>query len=137
MFSARRADIADRSYSWQNSNHSARILSVGEVRIMVMKEFNGHELLFRDLWRPQTVQGSATRLTMTGRPTQDAFGFSVPGPDAFNAGAKYLLAATAEHLQRAPFKSFGLSRENGSQVPTYMIERTSLSHLWLHERIAL
>lgn len=48
MFSARRADIADRSYSWQNPNDSARILNVGEVRIMLMKEFNGHELLFRD-----------------------------------------------------------------------------------------
>lgn len=49
MFSARRADIADRSYSWQNPNHSARILNVGEVRIMLVKEFNGHELLFRDI----------------------------------------------------------------------------------------
>jgi hypothetical protein len=49
MSSARRADIADRSYSWQNPNHSARVLNVGEMRIMRLKEFNGHEWLLRDL----------------------------------------------------------------------------------------
>lgn len=46
MPSACRADIADRSYIWQNPNHTARILSVGEVRIMLAKEFNGHDMGF-------------------------------------------------------------------------------------------
>jgi hypothetical protein len=44
MSSACRADITDRSYTWQNPNDITRILSVGEVRIMLVKEFNGHEL---------------------------------------------------------------------------------------------
>lgn len=46
MPGACRADIADRSYIWQNPNHSARILTIGEVRIMPMKEFNGHDMEF-------------------------------------------------------------------------------------------
>jgi hypothetical protein len=45
MSSARRADITDRSYPWQNPNDITRILSVWEVRVMLVKEFNGHELL--------------------------------------------------------------------------------------------
>jgi hypothetical protein len=42
MSSACRADITDRSYTWQNHNDITRILSVGEVRVMLVKEFNGH-----------------------------------------------------------------------------------------------
>jgi hypothetical protein len=45
MSSACRADITDRSDTWQNPNHITRILSVGQVRIMLVKEFNGHELI--------------------------------------------------------------------------------------------
>ena len=44
MSTACRADITDRSYTWQNPNDITRILSVGEVRIMLIEEFNGHEL---------------------------------------------------------------------------------------------
>jgi hypothetical protein len=42
MSSARRADISNPSYTWQNPNDITRILSVGEVRVMLVKEFNGH-----------------------------------------------------------------------------------------------
>lgn len=46
MPGACRAYIPDRSYIWQNPNHTARILTIGEVRIMPMKEFNGHDMEF-------------------------------------------------------------------------------------------
>jgi hypothetical protein len=40
MSSACRADITDHSYTWQNPNDITRM--VGEVRVMLVKEFNGH-----------------------------------------------------------------------------------------------
>lgn len=42
MSIARRSDITKRSYTWENPNNITRILSIGEMRIMLVKEFNGH-----------------------------------------------------------------------------------------------
>jgi hypothetical protein len=44
MSSAGRPDITDLSYPWQNPNDITRILNIGEVRVMLVKEFNGHTL---------------------------------------------------------------------------------------------
>lgn len=46
MSGACRADIADCRYTWQDANHSARIHIVGQVRIMLIEEFNRHDMEF-------------------------------------------------------------------------------------------
>jgi len=46
MSSACSADITDRGYPWKNHNDITCILSVGKVRIMLVKEFNGHVLFW-------------------------------------------------------------------------------------------
>lgn len=44
MSSTCRTNITDRSNTWKNPNDSTRIFNVGEVRVVLAKEFNGHEL---------------------------------------------------------------------------------------------
>ena len=39
------ADITDRRDTRQNPNDITRILGIGEVRIMLVKKFNGHDFL--------------------------------------------------------------------------------------------
>jgi hypothetical protein len=44
MSRACRANITDRSYTWQSPDDITRILSVEEVLVMLVKEFNGHKV---------------------------------------------------------------------------------------------